>query len=181
MIRPPQGLITLNDLNELMSTANVGIGPTNPTERLEITQLNDLGGLKLNGFSIPSAYFKFYINNQGNPRFNTNYNMVFETPASIYFRTGSNMWFNDADAPANSSILMAYNGGSVGIGRYPICKLDVDGAIRCKSYTVATVPSAALGAGQIIYVSDDVGGAVLAFSDGTNWRRVTDRAIISTT
>lgn len=34
-------------------------------------------------------------------------------------------------------------------------------------------------AGGIIYVPDDTGGAVLAFSDGTNWRRVTDRAIIS--
>jgi hypothetical protein len=31
----------------------------------------------------------------------------------------------------------------------------------------------------LIYVSDEVGGAVPAFSDGTNWRRVTDRAIVS--
>lgn len=46
------------------------------------------------------------------------------------------------------------------------------------SYTVAGVPSAAMAA-QIIYVSDETGGAVLAFSDGTNWRRVTDRAIVS--
>jgi hypothetical protein len=48
------------------------------------------------------------------------------------------------------------------------------------SYTVATVPSAATsGAGAMIYVSDESGGAVLTFSDGTNWRRVTDRAVIS--
>ncbi len=46
------------------------------------------------------------------------------------------------------------------------------------SYTVAGAPSAATAAG-IIYVSDESGGAVLAFSDGTNWRRVTDRAVIS--
>lgn len=46
------------------------------------------------------------------------------------------------------------------------------------SFTVAGVPSAAT-AGQIIYVSNESGGAVLAFSDGTNWRRVTDRAIIT--
>lgn len=46
------------------------------------------------------------------------------------------------------------------------------------SYTVAGAPSAATAAG-IIYVSNESGGAVLAFSDGTNWRRVTDRAIIS--
>jgi hypothetical protein len=30
-----------------------------------------------------------------------------------------------------------------------------------------------------VFVSDDVGGPVEAFSDGTNWRRVTDLAIIS--
>ncbi len=46
------------------------------------------------------------------------------------------------------------------------------------TYTVATLPSAA-GAGAMIFVSDEAGGAVVAFSDGTNWRRVTDRAIVS--
>lgn len=34
-------------------------------------------------------------------------------------------------------------------------------------------------AGQLIYVTDEAGGAVLAVSDGTNWRRQTDRAVIS--
>lgn len=46
------------------------------------------------------------------------------------------------------------------------------------SYTVAALPSPATP-GRMIYVSDESGGAVLAFSDGTNWRRVTDRAIVS--
>ena len=51
---------------------------------------------------------------------------------------------------------------------------------QAKSYTVATAPSAsASGAGAIIYVTDESGGAVLAFSDATDWRRVTDRAVIS--
>ena len=52
------------------------------------------------------------------------------------------------------------------------------GTISVKSYTVAGVPSAAT-AGQITYISNETGGAVLAFADGTNWRRVTDRAIIA--
>lgn len=51
--------------------------------------------------------------------------------------------------------------------------------IQATIYTVATVPDATTEAG-IIYVSDDVGGGVLAFSDGTNWRRVTDRAVVTT-
>tara|TARA_R110002153_G_scaffold274298_2_gene448194 strand:+ start:13298 stop:13558 length:261 start_codon:yes stop_codon:yes gene_type:complete len=31
----------------------------------------------------------------------------------------------------------------------------------------------------LVYISDEVGGAVPAFADGTNWRRVTDRAVVS--
>jgi len=46
-------------------------------------------------------------------------------------------------------------------------------------HTVANVPTAANYTGAVIYISNETGGAVLAFSDGTNWRRVTDRAIIS--
>jgi hypothetical protein len=52
------------------------------------------------------------------------------------------------------------------------------GPVEFPSYTVAGVPSAS-SAGRLVYVSDESGGAVMAFSDGTNWRRVTDRAIIS--
>ncbi len=45
-------------------------------------------------------------------------------------------------------------------------------------YTVATVPAAETAYG-LIMVTDEAGGAVTAFSDLTNWRRTTDRAIIS--
>ena len=47
------------------------------------------------------------------------------------------------------------------------------------SYLKTALPSAASNTGAMIYVTDDVGGAVPAFSDGTNWRRVTDRNVIS--
>lgn len=46
------------------------------------------------------------------------------------------------------------------------------------SYTVSTLPNVN-PVGQVILVSDEVGGAVPAFSDGSNWRRMTDRAIVS--
>lgn len=50
---------------------------------------------------------------------------------------------------------------------------DVVGAIKVPAYTVATAPSAATaGAGTVVYVSDGAAGsAILAFSDGTNWKR----------
>lgn len=58
--------------------------------------------------------------------------------------------------------------------------LALSGAIPLlRTYTVATVPSAASYARGMIYVSDETGGATVAFSDGTNWRRVQDRAIVS--
>ena len=46
-------------------------------------------------------------------------------------------------------------------------------------FTVATVPDAGLaGAGFVIHVSDETGGTN-AFSDATNWRRYSDRAVVS--
>lgn len=51
-------------------------------------------------------------------------------------------------------------------------------ALVLPTYTVTTLPSASPAA-QMIYVSNESGGAVPAFSDGTNWRRVTDRAIVT--
>lgn len=53
---------------------------------------------------------------------------------------------------------------------------------RLPSYTVAglaSVGAAAVGAGAMAYCTNETGGPVLVFSDGTDWRRVTDRAIAS--
>jgi hypothetical protein len=71
--------------------------------------------------------------------------------------------------------------GAIGIGTTsPTTLLDVAGPARVGNYAKAALPSAsASGAGAIIHVSDESGGAVLAFSDGAAWRRVTDRAIVS--
>jgi hypothetical protein len=53
------------------------------------------------------------------------------------------------------------------------------GPVVLASYTVAGLPSAS-PAGQFAYVTDETGGAVPAFSDGTDWRRVTDRNVVTT-
>lgn len=47
------------------------------------------------------------------------------------------------------------------------------------SFTVADLPAAAGNAGKMVFVANESGGAVPAFSDGTSWRRVTDRAVVS--
>lgn len=44
----------------------------------------------------------------------------------------------------------------------------------------ASIPTAStFWAGKMIMVTDETGGYVPAFCDGTNWRRVTDRAVVS--
>lgn len=56
--------------------------------------------------------------------------------------------------------------------------VDCKKPVLFPSYAKASLPSAT-PAGQQIYVTDDVGGAIMAQSDGTNWRRLTDRNVIS--
>lgn len=52
-----------------------------------------------------------------------------------------------------------------------------DSFVQLPKYAKAALPAQALAG--LIFVTDDTGGAVPAFSDGTNWRRVTDRNVIS--
>ena len=48
------------------------------------------------------------------------------------------------------------------------------------SYTVAEANAlSGLQSGDMIFVSNETGGATMAFYDGTNWRRTQDRAVIS--
>lgn len=98
-------------------------------------------------------------------------------PTRISFRTTPSGSVASAGGTERMRITPA---GYVGIGlTAPAVKLDIDGPVRVKSYAKAALPAASAGAGQIIFVSDEAGGAVLAFSDGTNWRRTTDRAVVS--
>jgi hypothetical protein len=63
------------------------------------------------------------------------------------------------------------------------CSLNADVTIGTllglPLYQVGTVPAAGGNTGAFIFVTDETGGSIPAFSDGVNWRRVTDRAIIS--
>lgn len=87
-----------------------------------------------------------------------------------------------ADGASWTTALRLGADGKVGVAGVtaPSTALHVNGAVRVAAYTVSGVPPAsASGAGALIHVSNETGGAVLAFSDGTAWRRVTDRAIIA--
>ena len=51
--------------------------------------------------------------------------------------------------------------------------------LRLVEYTVATLPTASLWEGSLIYVSDEAGGATVAVSNSTNWVRLQDLATVS--
>ncbi len=87
----------------------------------------------------------------------------------------------DAIAQSNTEALAAANRLFEGNNQRLIAasgRLDCSVPLRLPSYTVAGLPSPST-AGQMVYVSNESGGAVVAFADGTNWRRVTDRAVVS--
>ena len=66
-----------------------------------------------------------------------------------------------------SSLLNAVNAVSQG------------GLVAPKSVTVATLPNVAENAGRMVYVTNEAGGPTIAYSNGTNWRRVYDNTIVS--
>jgi hypothetical protein len=53
----------------------------------------------------------------------------------------------------------------------------VDREIRGKPYAIADLPTD--GSLLMTVCSDESGGATLVFFDGTDWRRVQDRAVVS--
>jgi len=56
--------------------------------------------------------------------------------------------------------------------------VDANRILRTRSYTVGTVPTGVTGG--LIFVSNDAGGATLAFYNGSNWVRVSDLATVAT-
>lgn len=57
--------------------------------------------------------------------------------------------------------------------------LTGSGPVVLRAYSVAGLPTASEYSNAIVYVTNEVGGETIAFSDGTNWRRMQDRAIVS--
>jgi hypothetical protein len=105
-------------------------------------------------------------------------------PKTLYSVNGSTTWSVGLDNSDSDKFKIASNSALETNTKVTIDAtsglMDVAGPVKVKGFTVSGLPSAATsGAGAIAYVSNESGGAVLAFSDGTDWRRVTDRAVVS--
>jgi len=123
----------------------------------------------------------------GTPATGTGVSIVFQTntTGSTYI-TGSTIESVSTDITGSSEdfdLVFKTMAGGAAAAQAVRVKSDkstvFNGPVVLQSYTVAGVPAAASYTGGMIYVSNETGGAIPAFSDGTNWRRVTDRAIIS--
>lgn len=89
--------------------------------------------------------------------------------ASLTLQEGTNDWQITNDG-ATGRLAVSYNTSeafAISDDLFPVFP----------EYTVASLPTGE--AGGMIMVTDETGGYVPAFYDGTNWRRVTDRAIVS--
>lgn len=61
----------------------------------------------------------------------------------------------------------------------PTDEIINDAPMKLLSRTVSQLSSLVASAGSMVYCTDETGGAVPCFYDGSNWRRVTDRAVAS--
>jgi hypothetical protein len=66
---------------------------------------------------------------------------------------------------------------TINLGSLTISGILTPSTLIAPSYNAGSLPSATRAA-QIAFVPNDTGGAIMVFSDGTNWRRFTDRTII---
>lgn len=121
-----------------------------------------------------------------------NFNTFEDIPTTAFENpTGDGSYAVTAPEPGTTNSLAMWSNGDLVDGPIAADLLDTDtgmrvsgdslmlGPLNLAQYLVADVPPAADFTAGIIYVSNETGGATVAFSDGTNWRRVQDRVVVS--
>ena len=167
--------ISTDKLVFIPSSGNLGIGTTNPTKDLDVA-----GDVRIRG-----GLYDF------NHNVGTAKSVLISTGIGISWVDVNTIidvnWNNDnsfgsiTNENVNSEDLGDIN--SEPEDSYDFGVLTNDGTIApdtfvLPSFTVSTLPTVN-PAGQMLFVTDDTGGSIPAFSDGTHWRRVTDRQIVS--
>lgn len=95
------------------------------------------------------------------------------TNAALFSSSRVSIPLSTASTSTSSGALQVT--GGVGVGG----DIFAGGAVVLGTFTVGTVPSASTYARGLIWVSNEAGGATVAYSNGTNWKRVYDAANIS--
>ncbi len=165
-----------NTLSSLMSLQNVPLVGVN-------TSADAVNKFAVKSNAILFAALEAVAGGNGDIQFKVNKEAAADT-GSLLFQTGFSgraemgLTGNDDFTVKVSSDGTAFN-EALRIDR-ATSRTNFGGPARLVNFAVSSLPSpSAAGAGSLVFVSDESGGAVVAFSDGANWRRVTDRAIVS--
>lgn len=175
--------IILNEINGSVSrTADVLTTFILATGKEFLRELTGGGNVSTVRYDPNSARGGVYVAGSSGQAFHGN-NLVHDTGNTFRHDKAGLAWAI-GDVPGSGLVYLSAKTGAAGdsAGLHDasaaLLRLNPGVAPHVPVYTVATLPSPALAAG-LIYVSNEAGGAVLAFSDSANWRRVTDRAIVS--
>jgi hypothetical protein len=87
--------------------------------------------------------------------------------------------FSSLSVKLNRVELKATAGGLEGLFVLTEKQGQINVPLTLMTYTVSLLPPATDYKGALIYVEDESGGSIPAFSDGINWRRMTDRSVVS--
>ena len=140
---------------------------TAPTVRLEVTSaglVDVAGSVRATGFPVPSAGVGVHLGYTGG----AGYVQVYDYTSGPQYRALYLQGLTIALRPNGTASFTA--AATVNTSAVPLV---------FASYTLATLPAAASFTRGQIWVADMTGGAQFAYSDGTNWRRVSDGTIAS--
>jgi hypothetical protein len=153
-------------LKHLMSKGRITVdGNGSLSEYLNVQYINSGLGINLQVFNSDTSSFSSKI-------------QVNDNAVNVIAFTSTND-FSSITTKLNCVELKASVGGMEGVFVLTEKQSHVNVPLKLMTYSVATLPPAIEHAAAIVFVSDEVGGSVVAFSDGVAWRRLTDRAIVS--
>jgi len=98
----------------------------------------------------------------------TDYDFIFQSSAGTGAGLGGKFIFKVAPAGATGTTQNAF---------VDAMTIQQDGVVVYRSFLKASLPTPV--AGGMIRVSDEIGGDTLAYSDGINWKRISDGAIVA--
>ena len=172
-----------NTYNTFFTAGSVGIGTTIPTSSLHVVGNTLVSGITTTSSLVASGLTYPTLDGSENQIIATNGSGILSF-LSISQLQGFN--FDSDFGLITDGVIDSDNLGQIidaVVDSYDLGLLVISGFISpdtfiLPSFTVSTLPTAN-PAGQMLFVTDETGGSVPAFSDGTNFRRVTDRQIVS--